>query len=178
MFEMDFEKITRQHFDIFQTIPHQKVEGVVEILKNMPKNGRVIGLGAGRMGYSLQSFIMRLSHIGFEAYMIGDTTLPRVGIGDIVVVNSSSGNTPSINLYAKQAKDAGAKIVLLTSAKNCLIGNLSNFIILYTVKKNMQLMKTVHEQFSLLFLDYIAHRLVVDNDLNVNEIENNHSILE
>ena len=66
--------------------------------------GKIVGLGAGRMGYSLQAFIMRLSHLGYIAYMLGDTSVPRIGVGDLVLVNSSSGETPSVCLLAEIAK--------------------------------------------------------------------------
>ena len=33
-------------------------------------NKSIFGLGAGRMGYSLRAFIMRLSHLGYNAYML------------------------------------------------------------------------------------------------------------
>ena len=32
--------------------------------------GSIIGIGAGRMGYALQAFVMRLSHLGYNSYMI------------------------------------------------------------------------------------------------------------
>ena len=83
------------------------------IVKN--KNNTFVGLGAGRMGYSLKSFVMRLSHLGLNAYMIGDTTLPRVDENSTVIVNSSSGETESLKIFTYQAKEAGASILLLTA---------------------------------------------------------------
>ena len=70
-------------------------------LKNI-NNDNIIGIAAGRMGYSLRSFIMRLSHMGFNASMIGDTNVPKVRNDTIMIVNSSSGETPSILNYAIQ----------------------------------------------------------------------------
>ena len=43
------------------------------------------------MGYSIQAFIMRLSHLGYPAFMIGDMSLPRIGSDDLVIVNSILG---------------------------------------------------------------------------------------
>ena len=178
MLETNFDNIIDNHRKIFRTIPEDDMAAFIELLGKFSKSGRIFGLGAGRMGYSLQSFIMRLSHLGFNAYMIGDTSLPRVSKSDLVIVNSSSGNTPSIALYAEQAKAAGAYIFLLTSASQSHLLNIADKILKYSVEENRQLMKTVHEQFSYLILDYIVHRLVVDNKMDVNAIEQNHSILE
>lgn len=178
MLETKFENIMLQHVEIFKTIPEDDIDMLILLLNKVLNTGNIIGLGAGRMGYSLRSFIMRLSHVGFEAFMIGDTTLPRVTKSDLVIVNSSTGNTPSIALYAEQAKVAGAKIALITSTKESRISKLSDLTVEYSVIDNHQLMKTVHEQFSLLFFDYIVHRLVVEGKMDVQTIERNHSILE
>lgn len=141
-------------------------------------SGTVVGLGAGRMGYSLQAFIMRLSHLGFSSYMIGDTTTPRIGSGDLLLVNSSSGETQSIMLLARLGKTHGAKVFGITSGKNSTLSNLSDSCIFYNTIESCQLMKTAYEQFTYLFFDNCAEKLANRVKLTVNEIENNHSILE
>ncbi len=178
MSQNDFGEIIRQHINIFETIDKKDIDNFVAALTNLSRFRRIIGLGAGRMGYSLQSFIMRLSHLGFNAFMLGDTTLPRVKDGDLIIVNSSSGNTPSIVLYAKQAREAGAVIILLTASKNSQLSIIADCTIRYSVPHNNQIMKTIYEQFSFLFFDYIIHRLVDDNKMDTKVIELNHSILE
>lgn len=140
--------------------------------------GNIIGLGAGRMGYSLKAFIMRLSHLGFSAYMIGDTTLPRIREDDLVIVNSSSGETSTIVLLSQIAKDSGAKLVLLSSNKGSTIAKLADFNLIYSTIESGQLMKTAYEQFSFLFLDQCAYRLSKRVHLGIDEIEMNHSVLE
>ena len=83
------------------------VESYIELLteKLSSSSGDIIGLAAGRMGYALRAFIMRLNHMGFNASMIGDTNVPRVKQDSILFINSSSGETPSILLFAEQAKN-------------------------------------------------------------------------
>lgn len=178
MYNSSFEQILQLHSKIFNSLNTNDIDDLVTTMLSYKNTGRIIGLGAGRMGYSLRSFIMRLSHIGFEAYMIGDTTLPRVGRGDLVLVNSSSGNTPSILLYTEQAKQAGATIILLSANNESKIANLADKKICYTVEEDFQLMKTSYEQFSFLFWDFVAQKIIVSGNLNVEKIEYNHSILE
>ena len=91
--------------------------------------GVIVGIGAGRMGYAMRAFIMRLSHLGYKAYMIGDTSLPRISSGDLVVVGSSSGETPTNVLLARQSKNAGAKLMLVTSERGSTIGCLADIIL-------------------------------------------------
>ena len=138
----------------------------------------VIGLAAGRMGYALRAFIMRLCHMGFNASMIGDTNVPRVSEKSIILINSSSGETPSIIQYAQQAKSERGKIFLTSCAKDSTIGMLSDFIIQLPTIQSEQLMKSSYEQFSMLLYDYIVIRLMDSLKLDANKVSYNHSILE
>lgn len=141
-------------------------------------NMQIVGVGAGRMGYSLQAFIMRLSHLGFNSYMLGDTTTPRIGEGDLVIVNSSSGETKSIVKYSEIAKSHGASIFVLTGGNNSSLERIADFTLRYDPIESKQLMKTVYEQFTFLLFDKIAESLAVKVPLTREEIYENHSILE
>ena len=138
----------------------------------------IIGLAAGRMGYALRSFIMRLSHMGFNASMIGDTNVPRVKENSVIFVNSSSGETPSIVLYVEQAAKENGKIFLTSCEKNSTIAKFANSIIQIPKINSVQLMKSPYEQFSMLLYDYFIFSLVESLGLDKNIISNNHSILE
>lgn len=140
----------------------------------------IVGLGAGRMGYSLRAFIMRLSHIGASAFMIGDTSVPRVNKDSLVLVNSSSGETPSVLLFARQAKEAGSHIILFTQSSSRLssIASISDLVLTYGKVESQQLMKTVPEQSSWILFDALASHIVKTYGLDVRTIEQNHSILE
>ena len=156
------------------------VESYIELLteKLSSSSGDIIGLAAGRMGYALRAFIMRLNHMGFNASMIGDTNVPRVKQDSILFINSSSGETPSILLFAEQAKNEKGEIFLTTCNKKSSIGKLSNSIIQIPTIQSVQLMKSPYEQFSMLLYDYIIYRLVESLGLDKEKISSNHSILE
>ncbi len=156
------------------------VESYIELLteKLSSSSGDIIGLAAGRMGYALRAFIMRLNHMGFNASMIGDTNVPRVKQDSILFINSSSGETPSILLFAEQAKNEKGEIFLTTCNKKSSIGKLSNSIIQIPTIQSVQLMKSPYEQFSMLLYDYIIYRLVETLGIDKEKISSNHSILE
>ncbi len=143
-----------------------------------PSEIEIIGLGAGRMGYSLRSFIMRLSHMGFNASMIGDTNVPRVKKESIVFVNSSSGETPTILLYTQQASAMKPVIFSTTCNIESSIGLMSNFCITMPTISSSQLMKSPYEQFSMLLYDYIIIKLMESLNLDSSKVSANHSILE
>ncbi len=146
------------------------------ILKN--KNKRIIGLGAGRMGYSLQSFIMRLSHLKFKSYMIGDTSLPRIKKGDIIIINSSSGETISVRVMAEIAKKKSCILILFTHNKDSTIGKMSDLVISYPKIKSEQLMKSLYEQYTFLLFDFLSLSLFKKLSYSSSEVSSNHSILE
>ena len=161
---------------LWDSIDHAQLAAVVEEIVKC--KGNIICLGAGRMGYAVQSFAMRLSHLGFKAFMIGDTTLPRVGEGDLIVVNSSSGETPSIVLLAKLARDHGGRLICFTSDARSTLAEMSEIVIVYQKYKSLQLMKSIYEQFSFLLFDYISREVFIASGIEKNWVEHNHSILE
>lgn len=138
----------------------------------------IVGLGAGRMGYSLQSFMMRLSHLGFSSFMIGDTSFPKVDPDSIAIVNSSSGETPSMKLYVEQCKNAGVYVVVFTKNSQSYIGKLADYVVTIPKIESHQLMKTLYEQYSFLLFDYIALEILKLSRLDISWVEQNHSILE
>lgn len=155
------------------------IEQYISTLENgLTTNKKIIGIAAGRMGYSLRSHIMRLSHIGFKAYFIGDTSLPRIDKNSIIIINSSSGETPTNILYAKQAFEAGSIIVTVTCNKNSSIAKLSNLVVEIPTIESHQLMKTIYEQYSLILFDYFSESVVNNLKLDRKKITHNHSILE
>ena len=166
-------RLDRRQVDAF-------VSNLAAALRSEPvdEEAHIIGLGAGRMGYALRSFIMRLSHMGFSASMIGDTNVPRVTKGTIILVNSSSGETPSITQYVRQACDAGGQVFSTTCRADSSIGIMSANIVTMPSIESVQLMKSPYEQFSMLFYDYLVIRLMQDLALDPDAVSFNHSILE
>ena len=153
-------------------------EFITSLENALHNNKNIIGIGAGRMGYSLRAHIMRLSHIGYNAYFIGDTTLPRIDKNSVIIINSSSGETPTNILYARQASEAGSYIITITTNKNSTIGKLSDLVVEIPVLESHQLMKTIYEQYSYILFDYVAESIVTNLALDRKVITHNHSILE
>ena len=58
MYSSSFEQILQLHSKIFNSLNTNDIDYLVTTLLSLKNTGRIIGLGAGRMGYSLRSFIM------------------------------------------------------------------------------------------------------------------------
>lgn len=155
-------------------------KSLVELVDRLceAKDKPVVGLGAGRMGYAIQAFMMRLSHLGYQSYMIGDTTLPRVDSDTLIIVNTSSGETPSMKLYVDQCKNAGCFIVAVTAGSNSTIAAKADLVVSVPEVDSYQLMKTIYEQYSFILFDYISSSVFNKAQLNKEWVEQNHSILE
>ena len=140
--------------------------------------GAIVGIGAGRMGYSLRGFIMRLAHIGASASFIGDTNVPAVNKGSTVIINSSSGETETLKIHARQAKKAGAQLFLITQNPKSTIGSLSDFVLSVPVIDSIQVMKTFPEQYTFVLLDHITTLIVTKLKLDDESLKKNHSVFE
>ncbi len=91
--------------------------------------GKIFVVGAGRSGLVARAFAMRLMHIGFQVYVIGETVTPSVNAGDLVIVVSGSGETKFPLSAAQVAKDAGASVVAVTSYPESSLGKISDLIV-------------------------------------------------
>ena len=151
---------------------------IVTDLFDRSDSKKFVGFAAGRMGFSLKAFMMRINHLGYESYMIGDTNFPRLDSSSIVFISSSSGETETNILYAKQAVQCGAKTVLFTSNSNSTLANICEVVILYPTIDSNQLMKTIYEQFTFILFDFISSQIVKKKNIDISFIKHNHSISE
>lgn len=71
--------------------------------------------GCGREGYQMRGFAMRLFHLGLQVGYVGDTTMPPLGDGDLLVVSAGPGNLATVDAHIKTARKAGAQTLLITA---------------------------------------------------------------
>ena len=82
-----------------------EVGSVLSSLQEAQKErSKVLVVGAGRSGLVGKAFAMRLMHLGFDVYVLGETITPHVGDNDIVLVISGSGTTSGPLNAANMAK--------------------------------------------------------------------------
>lgn len=76
---------------------------------------RIAIYGAGREGLQMDGFAMRLFHMGLDVHLVGDMTTPPIGAGDLLIVSSGPGASNIGDALIKVAKEAGAKIAVVTA---------------------------------------------------------------
>lgn len=165
--------------EITYIIDNSNFNSLDPIIQNICQcKGSIIGIGSGRMGYSLKAFIMRLNHLGKSSYFIDDCNVPSISQQDLVIVNSGSGETEIIYQYAKIAKGLTDNIILFTQNNKSRIAKLSSFIFTYPKYNSKQLLKTVNEQFTYLLFDYLIMQIFKNLKITTDEVFINHSNLE
>jgi len=90
---------------------------------------RVFTAGAGRSGLAVRGFTMRLMHLGLSVHPVGDMTTPPIGAGDLLVIGSGSGATPSLVAMSEKARAAGARVALVTTAPGSPIGRTAEALV-------------------------------------------------
>lgn len=115
-----------------KAIKPEQTSKMISELENFYKNnrnGKVLVMGAGRSGLVGRVFAMRLLHLGFNSYVLGETIVPAIGKNDIVVAISGSGRTKLILTAAEAAKEAGAKLISITSYFDSPLAKISDVVI-------------------------------------------------
>jgi 6-phospho-3-hexuloisomerase len=169
--------------DIFSEIEQCLVnvtdDHVAQVSEQINTAQNIITIGAGRMGYSLKAFSMRLSHLGFKSYHLGDTNTPRTGENDLIIFGSGSGETKSVVEMANVAYASGSKIISFTHEPSSSVAKLSTLVVPLRKIESKQIMKSVYEQATYILYDKICYDIVYKYlNLDIKKIEHNHSILE
>ncbi|MEO0764715.1 MAG: SIS domain-containing protein [Pseudomonadota bacterium] len=71
--------------------------------------------GCGREGYQMRGLAMRLFHLGLNVGYVGETTMPPLVRGGLLIVSSGPGGLATVDAHIRTAKAAGASVVLLTA---------------------------------------------------------------
>jgi 6-phospho-3-hexuloisomerase len=163
--------------------------------------GRVYVAGAGRSGLVAKAFAMRLMHIGYDSYVIGETITPAFSRGDTLVVFSGSGETNSIYDVCETAKDLGGRICLITATKKSRMAGLSECkVVLGSLEPGTELsgeyevrqitgqyrsvtssfapLGTLFETAALIFSDAIISALIEARHCNLDEVRGRLSRLQ
>lgn len=90
---------------------------------------RIYVTGAGRSLLMLRCFAMRLMHLGFTSYVVGDTTTPAFEKNDLLICGSGSGETAGLVNVAAKAKKIGGTIAVMTIRKDSTLGKMADVLV-------------------------------------------------
>ena len=91
---------------------------------------RIFVIGAGRSGLVAKGFAMRLMHLGFISFVVGETITPALRQGDLLVVFSGSGETKTVADLAETARSIGGRVCLITYNPDSRIGRIADTLVI------------------------------------------------
>jgi 6-phospho-3-hexuloisomerase len=180
-----------------EVIDKLDTEAAKSMLQKIMEGERIFVMGAGRSGLVAKAFAMRLMHLGFSVYVVGETTTPAVRTRDVVIAISGSGETRSIADLGKIVKNIGSTLITVTSKKESTLGIISDITMVLPSKtkidseaggcleenmrgayKNLPPLGTSFEITSLIFLDSLIAQLITLTGASEAELKSRHTNIE
>ena len=90
---------------------------------------RIYVAGAGRSGFVAKAFAMRLMHLGFDVYVVGEIVTPAFSNRDTLVAFSGSGETNSIVDICEIVKGLGGKVCLVTASPSSRMETIADCVV-------------------------------------------------
>ncbi|RIM60491.1 6-phospho-3-hexuloisomerase [Staphylococcus arlettae] len=176
------QMILKEIEKVMNLVDENDIDQVITLLD---KNQRIFVVGAGRSGFQAKGFAMRLMHIGYTSFVVGETITPSAQKDDVWVAVSGSGKTESIVTQTKKVKDEGLKIIVLTSDENSPLAKLADKLVIVpgatkanTGIKSTQLLSSLFDQTVHITLDAINQKLSERDNISNNTANQNHTNLE
>jgi len=180
------------------TANHLQDEEIDAFIQEILAADRIYVMGAGRSGLVAKAFAMRLMHIGFTAFVVGETITPAMRRNDLLVIFSGSGRTKTIADIAETAKEIGGRIALITSNRESRIGKLSDAMVIIenqrdeirdeTAEFEVRQMTGEHKSFAplgtlfetatMVFADACISRLMEVSMVDEKALKNRHANIE
>ena len=167
------------------SIDNKNAEQFVELVDQADE---IFCAGAGRSGFQVKGFAMRLMHMGKKSYVVGETCTPNIKEDGILVICSGSGETKSLVNHAQKAQEVGAKLALITINPESTIGKMADVVIEISAPspksakegqiKSIQPMGSLFEQSEGLFMDIAIMMLMEKNHMDSDTMFGRHANME
>jgi len=174
-----------------------QIDRMAEVLVDLyHRKGKVLVMGAGRSGLVGKAFAMRLLHLGFNSYVLGETIVPSISRGDVAVAISGSGRTGLIIEAADAAKKVGAYVIAITTYPESPLGQLADLVVMVPGRSKVSKMDdyfarqilglheplaplgTLFEDTAMLLLDGVIYYLMMKLNVTEDEMRNRHANIE
>jgi len=167
--------------DILNKVDSKEIEKVKKLFL---ESNRVFVYGAGRSGLVAKAFAIRLVHLGYYTFVIGETITGPVQKGDLVVIISGSGETIPAVMTAEISNNLEAKIISITGKKNSGIAKFADITLFISAscdepkRKKYAPLGTLFEASVWILLDGIIASLLESKKETEENMRSRHAILE
>jgi 6-phospho-3-hexuloisomerase len=141
---------------------------------------RVFFDAQGRSGLVARALAMRWMHLGVTAHVAGETTTPAIGEDDLLVCLSASGNTSITLAHAAVARQAGARIAVITATAASPLAETADLIVLIPARTQVSTVQhagSLFEQASLILGDVICAVFADKHAIGDAQLDRRHSNL-
>ncbi|MCR9227876.1 MAG: 6-phospho-3-hexuloisomerase [Flavobacteriaceae bacterium] len=131
-----------------QVTNHLSYNGLSELIEAIDKATHIFMIGAGRSGFMIKAAAMRLMHLGYSVFVVGETIAPAILEGDLLIGASGSGTTGSIVKAAETAHKNNAEVACFTTDPNSRLSQISNYTVTIPAAGKQELNETVSQQYA------------------------------
>jgi len=181
IFTESIKYIQRKVKDILETVSQEDIDKVRNLFFI---SNRIFVYGAGRSGLVAKAFAIRLVHLGFQTFVIGETITAPVQKGDLVVIISGSGETIPAVMTAEIANNLEAYVVSITAKKKSEIAKFANVTLFISAACNEEERKrfaplgTLFEASVWILLDGLIAYLLDSKNETEEVMRSRHATLE
>ena len=181
VFRESVEYIQKKIKEILGRISEDDVNRVKDLFF---QSNRIFVYGAGRSGLVAKAFAIRLVHLGFQTFVIGETISASVTKGDLVIIVSGSGETIPAVMTAEIAHKIGAKVVSITAKKRSEIAKYADVTLFISSSCNEEERKkyaplgTLFEASVWIILDSIIADLMHSKNETEEDMRSRHATLQ
>ena len=102
----------RELSGVFARMPNDCDDELIDAIITARK---IVLFGCGREGLQMRGLAMRLFHLGRDATVWGDMSMPAVGRNDLLIVSAGPGDLATARVLVCRAREAGARTALITA---------------------------------------------------------------
>lgn len=185
MLMLFFETLEDQLIAMKENLDYQQLEDFIKVIE---ESRCIFVMGAGRSGYIAKAFAMRLMHLGYDVYVVGETVTPRIASDEVLISISGSGETTSVVNISRKAKDLGCKLISITCNSTSTLAKLSDVVVIRDAKNkgesgNGEISRiaplgTLFEITSYILLDALVAELMHRKGISERELAEKHAVLE
>lgn len=177
--ELVIRELTRANFDVdwsqWNALPQLLLDAQA-----------IFAAGNGRSGLALRMGAMRLMHLGLDVHVVGETTTPAIGQGDLLLAVSGSGSTHGTLHAAQVALKRDATVVAITANPASPLGETASRVLPVpgaektdrSGRVSGQYAGTLFEQLTLVLLDAVFYELWQRTGQSADQMYARHGNLE
>ncbi len=169
------DSILSEIADVIHKVNDEELDQFVSCIT---KDKKIFVDGEGRSGLMAKGFAMRLMHLGYTVYAVGETITPAVSENDVFIAISGSGESTGVLADTKKAAEKRSKVLAVTSKVDSSLAKLAETVLIVpgTIKSDskesrgsIQLLSSLFDQSLHVTLDAVCLMLSKRDEVSNDE---------